>query len=232
MRPSPLTIQWTFTPSKSLNFPVTLIRARQGDFTEQRTTEGKRESIVYTTTFTFLPTLEAMTPALLFAESIHQERSAQATVNGLAVRPQDIARVLNCYYHSLQCSDPRGYCWVPIFLRGKKRTRPVDHDFEIARGAGGAYLSELTEFAQEIKAEDEAEEADRKPEPPWYFPCRLAQPRAYDLNRSHPASIRSQTDSVLVREGCHWCPQLRLLDEWDIRYGHGGQDTDEQPQKP
>jgi hypothetical protein len=52
------------------------------------------------------------------------------------------------------------------------------------------------------------------------FPCREASGWAMHLRASHPASLRAQTEAVLVQRSCHWCPSLRL-DQWELECGEG-----------
>lgn len=226
---SPLTIQWTFPTSNSLNFPQILDQAKLGRFEERRLQVGKRHSMRYTTTFTFLPDLQGIAPVLAFAECISQERRAKAIINGIAICPPIVASVLSCYQNSLQCADPRSYCWIPIPLYGDYRRHDVANAFAAAPKQP---ICSIPHAEAEGEAIETALVGRQRPfAPKWLFPCRIAQGRAYNITHSHPSSLRHQAEAVLVHHGCAWCPQLRLLDEWEHGYGGRLQRTDE-PQRP
>lgn len=215
--PPPIIIRCTFDQSKTNGFPFLLEEARRGQFEEQRLTDGKRESVRYSTIFTLTPDLEWVKTVLAFAQALRFERRAQVTVNGLVVPPREVASILECYYHSLQCSDPRGHCWAPGIVHDAARTR-----------AGQRAIDRT--LAMAFTNLEVGEEERMEPEPPWFFPCRLASPSASRISRDHPASLLAQVEAVLAKADCTWCPQLRLT-EWDARYGGHLQRTDE-PQRP
>ncbi len=102
-------------------------------------------------------------------------------------------RVLRCYRESLAVTDLRAHCWSKVNL-----IQRLPH---VRVGRSGT-IPIRTSFVEST-----------------YFPCRLATYIYADFDIGHPASLRAQAEATLVREGCEWCPSLRL-DEWELRYGN------------
>jgi len=230
----PRTFTWTFPHSRSPQLPMILELARQGQYEERRVCEGKKETLVYTTTFTLTPDPQSIRTLMRCAEVMGRVRGASVTIDGLPpAHRYGLQDILHCYARSLQLSDPRGYCWVPDKLddptADAQRERAFQQRLEkVAATVAGmqARLDDpvLYDLQHPHEGEEEEEEdatnAEEPPTPLWLFPCRLATSYAsiQRPSRQHPASLRSQVEGRLVERGCLWCPALRL-DEWTERYG-------------
>lgn len=218
----PLTIQWTFPESRSSQFPLLLELARQGQCEERRTPVGKKETVLYTVTFTLGKDPQSVIPILQFAALIGMERRSSATIDGRPARTQWIRQTLECYERSLHCEDPIGYCWVPYKLRdpGDEAQREREWAAQLMRVA--TIATQMRDGSPEDDEDFDEEEPDVPPTPAplWFFPCRQAAGQAliHPLTRRHPASLRSQVEAVLVERGCQWCPALRM-NQWEEQYG-------------
>ncbi len=126
--------------------------------------------------------------AISLLETLHGKTGVQVMAAGRRLAHAGVAiPALQCYLTSADLSDPRAHCTMIVPV---ERLRP---DYEPKRA-----IFELNLFEEKPAIEITS------------FPCRHLLNRGFKFQPGHPSTDAAQIEAAAAREGCGWCPNLKL----------------------